>query len=49
MILDEVKPELHQSMVEIGSKVCRTPAELRAELVRLRGHRDGSRRAKTGS
>jgi carboxylate-amine ligase len=37
MILDEVKPELHQSMVEIGSKVCRTPSELRAELVRLRG------------
>jgi carboxylate-amine ligase len=37
MILDEVKPELHQSMVEIGSKVCRTPQELRAELVRLRG------------
>jgi carboxylate-amine ligase len=35
--LGEVKPELHQSMVEIGSKVCRTPAELRAELVRLRG------------
>ena len=37
MILDEVKPELHQSMVEIGSRVCRTPQELRAELVRLRG------------
>jgi carboxylate-amine ligase len=37
MILDEVKPELHQSMVEIGSKVCRTPSEMRAELVRLRG------------
>jgi carboxylate-amine ligase len=37
MILDEVKPELHQSMVEIGSKVCRAPSELRAELVRLRG------------
>lgn len=37
MILDEVKPELHQSMVEIGSKVCRTPADMRAELVRLRG------------
>ena len=35
--LGEVKPELHQSMVEIGSKVCQTPAELRAELVRLRG------------
>ena len=37
LILEEVKPELHQSMVEIGSKVCRTPAEVRAELVRLRG------------
>src|SRR5918992_5526908 len=37
MVLGEVKPELHQSMVEVGSKVCRTPAELRAELVRLRG------------
>jgi carboxylate-amine ligase len=37
IILDEVKPELHQSMVEIGSRVCRTPQEMREELVRLRG------------
>jgi carboxylate-amine ligase len=37
MILDEVKPEMHQSMVEIGSRVCRTPSDLRNELVRLRG------------
>src|ERR1700716_1177031 len=37
LLLDEVKPELHQSMMEIGSRVCRTPQELRAELVRLRG------------
>jgi carboxylate-amine ligase len=37
VILGEVKPELHQSMVEVGSKVCRTPAEVRGELVRLRG------------
>jgi len=37
VILDEVKPELHQSMVEIGSKVCRAPSDLRSELVRLRG------------
>ena len=37
MILDEVKPELHQSMVEIGSKVCRSPQDVRNELVRLRG------------
>lgn len=35
--LGEVKPELHQSMVEVGTQVCRTPAEVRAELVRLRG------------
>jgi carboxylate-amine ligase len=38
MLLGEIKPELHQSMVEIGTRVCRTPAEARAELVRLRGH-----------
>jgi glutamate---cysteine ligase / carboxylate-amine ligase len=37
IILEEIKPELHQSMVEIGSKVCRTPADVRNELVRLRG------------
>ncbi len=37
MILGEVKPELHQSMIEVGTKVCRTPAEARAEVVRLRG------------
>jgi carboxylate-amine ligase len=37
LTLEEVKPELHQSMVEIGTKVCRTPADVRAELVRLRG------------
>jgi glutamate---cysteine ligase / carboxylate-amine ligase len=36
MILGEVKPELHQSMLEVGTTVCRHPAELRAELVRLR-------------
>jgi carboxylate-amine ligase len=33
---EQVKPELHQSIVEIGTKVCRTPAEARGELVRLR-------------
>lgn len=36
LVLEEVKPELHQSMVEIGTKVCRSPSEARAELVRLR-------------
>jgi carboxylate-amine ligase len=36
LVLGEVKPELHQSMVEVGTKVCRVPGEVRAELVRLR-------------
>jgi glutamate---cysteine ligase / carboxylate-amine ligase len=36
--MEEVKPELHQSMVEIGTRVCRTPSDVRSELVRLRGH-----------
>jgi carboxylate-amine ligase len=36
VVLGEVKPELHQSMVEIGTKVCHSPADVRAELVRLR-------------
>ncbi len=38
MILrEQVKAELHQSMVEVGTNVCQTPAEARAELARLRG------------
>jgi len=37
LILGEIKPELHQSMVEIGTKVCRTPSDVSAELKRLRG------------
>jgi glutamate---cysteine ligase / carboxylate-amine ligase len=36
ILKEQIKPELHQSMVEIGSSVCQTPAELRAELTRLR-------------
>src|ERR1043166_1501150 len=36
LVLGEVKPELHQSMVEVGTKVCRSPSEVRGELVRLR-------------
>jgi carboxylate-amine ligase len=36
VILREVKPELHQSIVEIGTHVCQTPAEAGAELIRLR-------------
>ena len=36
VLMGEVKPELHQSMVEVGTRVCKTPTEARAELVRLR-------------
>ena len=35
--VEGVKPELHQSVVEVGSSVCQTPAEIREEIVRLRG------------
>ncbi len=33
--IEEIKPELHQSIVEVGTTVCRTPGELRNEVARL--------------
>lgn len=36
ILAEHVKPELHQSIVEVGSSVCQTPAQIRDELVRLR-------------
>lgn len=33
---EQIKAELHQSMVEVGTEVCRGPAEARDELVKLR-------------
>jgi carboxylate-amine ligase len=36
LILGEIKPELHQSIVEVGSPICQTPAEVKTELIRLR-------------
>src|SRR3954467_12787130 len=36
LILGEIKPELHQSIVEVGSPVCQSPGEVKVELVRLR-------------
>lgn len=36
MLREQIKAELHQSIVEVGSTVCDTPAELRVELARLR-------------
>jgi carboxylate-amine ligase len=35
---EQVKAEMHQSMVEVGTEVCRTPAEARTELIKLRRH-----------
>lgn len=32
----QLKPELHQSIVEVGTRVCNTPADACAELVKLR-------------
>jgi len=36
LVMGEIKPELHQSMVEVGTRVCHNPVEVRTELVRLR-------------
>jgi glutamate---cysteine ligase / carboxylate-amine ligase len=36
MVLEQIKPELHQSIVEVGTHVCHTPAEVREQLVSLR-------------
>ena len=36
ILAEQVKAELHQSIVEVGTNVCHTPAEAREELVRLR-------------
>lgn len=33
---ESIKAELHQSIVEVGTNVCKTPAEAKAELIRLR-------------
>src|SRR5262245_43089845 len=36
LVLGQVKPELHQSIVEVGTKICHTPAEVREQLIELR-------------
>ncbi len=52
---DEVQPELYLSQIEIGTPVCHTLEEARAELVRLRRavisatERDGGRLAAAGT
>ncbi len=36
VVLRQVKPELHQTIVEVGTTVCTTPAEVRTQLIQLR-------------
>ncbi len=36
VLKEQIKAELHQSMVEVGTEICHTPADARAELVKLR-------------
>jgi glutamate---cysteine ligase / carboxylate-amine ligase len=36
ILKEQIKAELHQCMVEVATEVCKTPAEARAELVKLR-------------
>lgn len=36
VLREAVKPELHQSIVEIGTEICQTPADVKRELIRLR-------------
>jgi carboxylate-amine ligase len=36
VLKEQIKAELHQSMVEVGTEICRTPADARVELVKLR-------------
>ena len=35
---EQIKPEMHQSVVEIGTSVCRTVKEARAEVIKLRSN-----------
>src|SRR5712692_834601 len=34
---EQIKPELHQSIVEMGSRICENVEELRGEMLRTRG------------
>jgi carboxylate-amine ligase len=37
ILREQIKPEMHQSIVEVGTHPCRTIAEARAEVLKLRG------------
>jgi carboxylate-amine ligase len=52
---EEVQPEAQQSQIEIGTPICRTLADVRSELVRLRreviaaAQKDGNQIAAAGT
>ena len=37
ILREQIKPEMHQSIVEVGTRTCRTISEARAEIMHLRG------------
>jgi carboxylate-amine ligase len=37
ILREQIKPEMHQSIVEVGTRPCRTISEARGEIVHLRG------------
>lgn len=37
ILREQIKPEMHQSIVEVGTRPCRTISEARAEIMHLRG------------
>src|SRR5262249_9726884 len=37
LLREQVKAELHQSMVDVGTEICKSPAQAREELIKLRG------------
>ncbi len=37
ILREQIKPEMHQSIVEVGTRPCRTIAEARGEIAHLRG------------
>ena len=43
---DQIKREMHQSIVEVGTKICRNVAELRDEIIRIRRELAERRRAR---
>ena len=43
---DQIKRELHQSIVEVGTKICENIGELHDEIFRIRRELTGERRAR---